>query len=124
LAGSIALACVISIAAVAWSAERQLHRVAAVGETIRLRGHVNFNPCGTTIATTITVVRTPIHGTLATHNETVKAGDPELGTGDRCRGDSGQGKVVYYTRTSPGADQFEYTSSSANGVVKVDVTVD
>ena len=38
-------------------------------------------------------------------------------------GAGGIGKVVYYTRTSQGADVFAYNSVSLNGVVHVQVTV-
>jgi len=70
------------------------------------------------------IAQAPSHGTLAIRDEIVKSVDPELGHGDKCRGSSGLGRVVYYTRTSPGSDKFKYDSSSANGVVHVDVTVD
>jgi hypothetical protein len=105
-------------------AERQLERHAAVGETVRLRGHVNYHPCGSVIPTTINVVQPPSRGTLSVRDEIVTTTDPELGTGDRCKGYSGQGKAVYYTRTTLGTDKFQYMSSSANGEVRVSVTID
>jgi uncharacterized caspase-like protein len=105
--------------------EHHLHSYAAVDQTIRLRGHVNYqHHCDSVIETNITVVQAPTHGKLTTKDETVKSTDPELGRDDKCRGSSGRGKVVYYTRTSLGPDEFYYTSSSANGVVHIYVTVD
>ena len=38
-------------------------------------------------------------------------------------GARGMGKVVYYTRTSQGADVFAYDSVTSNGVVHVHVTM-
>jgi hypothetical protein len=105
-------------------AERQLERHVAVGESVRLRGHVNYHPCGSVIPTDIIVVQPPSHGTLSVRDEVVTSTDPELGTRDRCKGYSGQGKVVYYTRTGSGTDKFRYSSSSSNGEVRVSVTVD
>jgi hypothetical protein len=104
-------------------AEHHFQRHAAVGQTIRIRGHVNYHICGLVINTTITVVRNPAHGTLTTKDEIVKSVDPELGN-RKCKGFSGEGKVVYYTRTSSGPDNFYYTSSSANGVVRMYMTID
>jgi hypothetical protein len=123
----VALACSLAIATSALAqerAERHIQRHAAIGQTVKLSGHVNYYPCGTAIPTTIRVVQAPIHGTLAIRAEIVKSTDPVLGRGGKCRGDSGPGRVVYYTRTSPGSDKFKYDSSSANGVVHVEVTVD
>ena len=116
------LAATVSVSAPA--AEHQLRRHAAVGETVRIRGHVNYHGCGRAIPTTITVVRAPVHGALEVRDDTVRSVDPDLGTGEKCRDFTGPGKVVYYTRTSSGPDRLEYTSSSENGVVKIDVTID
>jgi hypothetical protein len=128
LIGSIALACSLVVAVAAFAqqreAERRIHRHAEVGETVRLGGHVNYHLCSFVIPTTITVVQSPSHGMLSTRDEVVKSAEPELGRGDKCRGSSGEGKAVYYTRTSRGVDKFEYDSLSDNGVVHVDVTVD
>jgi hypothetical protein len=44
--------------------DRQVARHAAVGETIKLGGHVNYHPCGSVIPTTIVVFVPPSHGTL------------------------------------------------------------
>jgi hypothetical protein len=38
------------------------------------------------------------------------------GRGNKCRGSSGMGRVVYYTRTSAGPDEFKHDSLSGNGV--------
>ena len=126
LIGGVALACCIG-AATATSAqveaERQVQRHAAVGETVRLRGHVNYSRCDAVIPTTITVTQAPRHGTLTIRDEAVTSGDPELGRGTKCKGSSGEGRVVYYTRTRPGTDNFGYDSSSRNGVVHVSVTI-
>ena len=105
-------------------AERRIVRHAAVGETVRLLGHVNYQPCNTVIPTTITVVQPPAHGTLTVHDEIVTSTDPEFGRRTKCKGSSGEGRVVYYTRTTPGPDVFKYDSVSANGVVHIDVTAD
>ena len=114
------------LAIFAWSqqAERRIQRHAAPGETVRLDGHVNYRTCGYVIPTAIIVNVAPTYGTLSVRDEMVTSINPELGRSvDRCKGYSGQGKVVYYTRTSPGVDVFQYTSSSANGDVHVDATV-
>jgi hypothetical protein len=127
LAGAVALSLSVVAAASAQSqheAERHIRRHAEVGETVRLRGHVNYHLCDTVIPTTIVVVNAPSHGTLAVHDEIVKSTNPELGRGDKCQGNSGMGRVVYYTRTTPGTDVFRYDSTSDNGVVHIDVTVD
>jgi hypothetical protein len=107
----------------ALSQEHHLERRAQIGETVRLRGHVNYHPCGYVIATAIVVNVAPGHGTLSVRDEIVQSTDPDLGKADKCQGYSGQGKVVYYTRTSSGEDRFAYTSSSLNGEVHIDVTV-
>jgi len=132
--GSVVLACSLAVTASTSAqerAERQIQRHAEIGQTVRLGGHVNYHRahmdyggCDIVIPTTITVVQAPSHGTLAIRDEMVKSEQPVLGHGDKCRGASGLGKAVYYTRTSPGADKFKYDSSSDNGVVHVDVTVD
>jgi hypothetical protein len=119
----LGMLCVAGSGRAANEAEHHFQRHATVGETIRIRGHVNYHTCGLVINTTITVVRPPTHGTLATKDEIVNSVDPELGY-RRCKGFSGEGKVVYYTRTSSGPDSFYYTSSSANGVVRMYLTVD
>ena len=131
--GCIVLTCLLAVTASTLAqerAERQIQRHAAMGQTVKLGGHVNYDRrrpygrCDIVIPTTIMVVQAPSHGTLAIRDEMVKSADPELGRGDKCRGSSGVGRVVYYTRTSPGSDAFKYDSSSANGVVHVHVTVD
>jgi hypothetical protein len=109
--------------ALAQGVEHHLERHAGLGETVKLRGHVNYRPCGNVIATAIVVNVAPTHGALAVRDEIVRSIDPDLGNGDKCKGNSGQGKVVYYTRTSLGEDRFRYTSSSMNGDVRIDVTV-
>jgi len=130
--GCVVLACSLAVTASTLAqerAERQIQRHAAMGQTVKLGGHVNYDRrrgygrCDIVIPTTITVVQAPSHGTLAIRDEIVKSAEPELGRGDKCRGSSGLGRVVYYTRRSPGSDTFKYDSSSANGVVHVDVTV-
>jgi hypothetical protein len=116
----------VTATTLAWAQglERQIQCHAAVGETVRVRGHVNYHPCGDVVPTTITVVQAPTHGTLAVRDEIVRSTDPDLGKGDKCWGYNGQGRVVYYTRTSLGSDSFKYTSSSVNGAEQFDVTVD
>ena len=102
--------------------ERDLERHAGIGETVRISGHVNYHPCGSVIPTAILVNVAPNHGSIAVRDEIVKSTDPELGTRRKCQGYSGQGKVVYYTRSNPGIDRFEYTSSSTNGDVHMRIT--
>jgi hypothetical protein len=118
------LALAVSTFVLTQDARRRRERHAAIGQTVRLRGHVNYHPCGSVIPTTISIDQPPQHGTLAVRDEMITSGDPEFGGGDRCQGHSGQGKAVYYTRTSPGSDQLRYTSSSANGEVHVTAVVD
>jgi hypothetical protein len=132
--GWLALACCLGVAvsilaqhaAAQREAVRQIRRHADIGQTVRLGGHVNYSlgSCLSVLPTTITVVRAPSYGTVSVHDEVVASGHPELGIGGKCQGSSGMGKVVYYLRTSSGRDTFQYDSSSDNGVVHVDVTVD
>jgi hypothetical protein len=126
MAGVLAvwLASTATVSAQQRVAEHHLHRLAPNGTTIRIRGHVNFHECGTFTPTTIVVQVAPQHGTLEIRDEQVKATDPDLGTGEKCREFVGMGKVVYYTRTSPGHDSFNYDSQSANGVVHYYLDVD
>jgi len=105
-------------------AERSVSTHAAVGQTIRIRGHVNYtHHCTEVIPTSISVVHPPQFGSLDIRDEAVRSGDPELGHGSKCAGSSGQGKVVYYTRSAPGTDAFAYDSVSTNGVVHVHANV-
>ena len=105
--------------------EREIQSHAAVGARVRLGGHVNYDrACRIVIPTKITVIQVPQHGNVTVRDEVVKSAHPELGTGDKCKGQSGKGKVVYYTRTTTGSDRLIYDSSSDNGVVQVTVTVD
>jgi hypothetical protein len=117
------LAVALSPSVLAQEAQRRLERHAAIGQTVRLRGHVNYHPCDNVIPTTIIIDQPPQHGTLSVRDEIVELGVSEFGGGD-CVGHRGQGKAVYYTRTSAGSDQFRYTSSSANGEVHVTAIVD
>ncbi len=122
---AFAIACSMSATIPAWGqqeAERQVQVDAAIGQTMRLRGHVNYSHgCSDVIPTDITVIQAPLYGTLTIKNEVVHAKDAELGRG--CVGSSGMGKVVYYTRAHEGTDSFSYDSASSNGVVHVYVTV-
>jgi len=116
----IVLLCSLGIATSIWA--RDLHAQAAVGRTVRVWGSVNLSKdCGSTVETTITVTRSPAHGSVSIRDEIVKQNSPDSGS---CGGHSGMGKVVYYTRMSPGVDHFKYTSSSTAGAVDHDVTVD
>jgi hypothetical protein len=122
---AFAIACSMSATIPAWGqqeAERQVQVDAAIGQTMRLRGHVNYSHgCSDVIPTDITVIQAPLYGTLTIKNEVVHAKDAELGRG--CVGSSGMGKVVYYTCAHEGTDSFSYDSASSNGVVHVYVTV-
>ena len=107
---AFAIACSMSATIPAWGqqeAERQVQVDAAIGQTMRLRGHVNYSHgCSDVIPTDITVIQAPLYGTLTIKNEVVHAKDAELGRG--CVGSSGMGKVVYYTRAHEGTDSFSY----------------
>ena len=104
--------------------ERSVSTRAAVGQTVRIAGHVNYtHNCTEVIPTSISVVRPPQFGSLDVRDEDVRSGHPELGHGSKCAGASGQGKAVYYTRNGPGTDAFAYDSVSTNGVVYVHATV-
>jgi hypothetical protein len=120
----VVLTLAVSPLVLAQEAQRRVERHAAIGQTIRLRGHVNYHPCGSVIPTTIIIDQPPQHGTLSIRDEMIKSDDPVFGSGDGCQGHSGQGKAVYYTRTSAGSDQLRYTSSSANGELHVTAVVD
>ena len=104
--------------------------IPACGRTLHLAGvcvnrigTVNFsNHCGSMVETTITVTQSPAHGSTTVRDEIVKQGSPDFR--GECKDHSGQGKVVYYTRTSPGVDHFKYTSSSSVGAVDHNVTVE
>jgi hypothetical protein len=125
--GAAAFALMLAAAAPAAAqhvAERRIQTNASMGQTVRLRGHVNYaHNCTEVIPTTISVVQGPQHGTLDVRDEVVRSTDPDLGHGSKCAGASGEGKTVYYTRTSPGVDAFAYDSVSENGVVHLHVVV-
>jgi hypothetical protein len=114
MSGVLAALASLGIATTAMSvqteAESRIERHAEVGQTVRLGGHVNYRRCGVVIPTTISVITVPGHGTLATRDEVVTSAHPNLGDFARCRNFSGLGRVVYYTRTSPGSDKFKYDS--------------
>jgi hypothetical protein len=125
-AGSLIACLALATAASAQEreAERSVSTRAAVGQTVKIRGHVNYsNHCTEVIPTSISVVRPPQFGSLEIRDEVVRSGDPELGHGSKCAGSSGQGKIVTYTRKAPGTDVFAYDSVSMNGVVHVHATV-
>jgi hypothetical protein len=71
----------------------------------------------------MSIIQAPHHGTLDVRDEDVRATDPDLGHGSKCALVRGSGKVVYYTRASPGAGAFAYDSVSGNGVVHLQVVV-
>jgi hypothetical protein len=119
--GWAVLACSLGVVTSAWA--RDLHAHAALGRTVRVWGSVNFTDhCSTAVETTITVTEAPAHGSVSVRDEIVKQNSPDFG--GSCGGLSGRGKVVYYTRTSPGIDHFKYTSSSTVGAVDHNVTID
>src|SRR5271166_4412336 len=122
---AFALACSVSIIVPSFGqqeAERQVQRDAAVGQTVRLRGFVNFsNDCSGVTPTEIIVIQAPLYGTLTIKNEIVRPTDAVFGRG--CIGSSGMGKAVYYTRTHEGIDSFSYDAAWLNGVIHVYVTV-
>lgn len=105
------------------STTRDVHVRAAVGTTVRVWGSVNFsNHCSPTLATTMTVTQPPAHGSTSVRDRIVKQGSPDFA--GECKNHSGQGKLIYYTRTSPGVDHFKFTSSSLVGGVDHNATVD
>jgi hypothetical protein len=104
--------------------ERTVSTRAAVGQTVRLSGHVNYTRhCAEVIPTTISVVRSPQYGSLDIRDEAVRADVPQLGHGSKCAGSSGLGKGVYYSRKAPGTEAIAYDSVSTNGVVHVHANV-
>lgn len=106
-------------------AERKIQAYASVGETIRLRGHLNYSHhCREVVPTHLTVVQTPHHGTLSVRDEAVTLTNPELVHSLECAAATGMGKAVYYTRTSDGVDVFGYNSVSSNGVVHVHAMIE
>jgi hypothetical protein len=118
--GGIVLLCSLGMATSIWA--RDLHAHAAVGRTVRVWGSVNFSEhCSSVVETMITVTQSPAYGSVSIRDEIVKQNSPDSGS---CGRQSGMGKVVYYTRTSPGIDHFKYTSSSSAGAVDHDVTID
>jgi len=118
--GLVVLGCTVGI--VSSLSARDLHAHAPLGRTVRVWGSVNFtHHCSTAIETTITVTQPPAHGSVSIRDEIVKQNSPDFGS---CGGQSGRGKVVYYTRSSAGIDHFKYTSSSTAGAVDHDVTID
>jgi hypothetical protein len=124
-ASPVALACFLSLIVPAFGqqeAERQVRVEAAMGQMVRLRGHVNYShDCSDVIPSEITVIQAPLYGALTIEDEVVLSTDAEFGRG--CIGSSGMGKVVYYARVHEGTDSFSYDSASLNGVVHVYVTV-
>jgi len=124
--GAIAALCFswTSLAFAQRMAEKHIQSHAGMGQTVRIRGHVNFDhDCSGAISTNISVLQAPQHGTLDMRDEDVRSTDPDLGHGSKCAGVRGTGKVVYYTRTGQGADAFTYDSVSGNGVVHVHAIV-
>jgi hypothetical protein len=106
-------------------AEREIQAYALVGETIRLRGHLNYSHyCHKVIPTHLNVVQAPQHGTLSVRDEAVTLTNPELGHNRGCAGATGMGKAIYYTRASEGADVLDYDSVSSNGVVRVHAMIE
>lgn len=122
--GAAALACSMGILASPRAAGlRKVHVHAPVGQIVRVWGSVNFGKtCGEALETTIDVTLPPAHGSVSIRAEMVKQNSPDFS--GRCKGERGMGKVVYYTRTSPGLDHFKYVSSSRVGAVDHLVTVD
>jgi hypothetical protein len=102
---------------------RDIHVRVAIGKTVRVWGSVNFSDhCESVLETTIAMTQSPAHGSTSVRDEIVKQSSPDYG--GECKNQSGKGKVVYYTRTSHGIDHFRYTSSSSNGAVDHNVTVE
>jgi hypothetical protein len=107
------------------SEARDLHITAAVDQQVRVFGHVRFGRnCSPGAIPEMTIVEPPKLGTLSTMVETVTLTAPDFGTFSR--GNSGPGKVVYYTARTAGHDSFHYRVSSpglpaADWVVTVDV---
>ena len=97
---AFAIACSMNSTIPAWGqqeAERQVYVDAAMGQTMRLRGHVSFSQgCSIVIPNDITVIQAPLYGTLTIKDEVVRSTDAALGRG--CVGSSGMGKVIYYAR--------------------------
>jgi len=90
---------------------RNLQITASVGQQVRVGGHVRFQrDCKHGPIPEMTIVVQPKLGTVSTNVETVTSTNPNFGT---CPpGSVGPGKVVYYTATTSGRDNFHYRMSS------------
>ena len=127
LVGGIALTCSLIMTPLvreghAGPGGSDLHRHAALGQTVKVFGHIMFGRSCTALDVSINVTQAPTHGTISTRKEDVKLSD--VGFGSKCVGNNFTGTVVYYTRTSPGVDHFEYTDWSSVGAMNHVVTVD
>ena len=93
------------------SQARDLHIDGAVGQQVRVFGHVRFTrDCSPAAIPQMTVVAAPKLGKLAATTETVTMTNPDFGN---CPAASaGPGTVVYYTAQMSGQDSFHYRISS------------
>jgi hypothetical protein len=104
---------------------RDLRIAAAVGQLVRVFGHVRFaDDCEPGPIPEMAIVAPPLLGELSSKVEPVTLTSPDFG---RCpTGLTAPGKVVYYTARNSGHDTFHYRMSSAgqpttDWVVTVDV---
>jgi hypothetical protein len=104
---------------------RDLHITAAIGQQVRVFGHVRFaDDCEPGAIPEMAIVTPPELGELYSKVEPVTLTSPDFGT---CPpGLTAPGKVVYYTAQKSGHDSFHYRMSSSgqpttDWVVTVDV---
>jgi hypothetical protein len=104
-------AIILAMCLPAGSQARDLNINAAVGQQVRVFGHVRFaRDCRPGAVPDMTIVDAPKLGTLTVRTETVTLTNPDFGT---CpAGSAGLGTVVYYTAEASGQDRFHYRMSS------------
>jgi hypothetical protein len=104
---------------------RDLHITAAIGQQVRVFGHVRFaDDCGPGDVPDMAVIEAPQLGRVSTAVEDVTLTARDFGS---CpSGLSAPGRVVYYTADKTGHDSFRYQMSSpgkptTDWVVTVDI---
>jgi hypothetical protein len=118
-----ALAFAVALLLASSASPRDLHVSAAVGETVKVLSEIHHARDCTLLETVITIDEKPIHGTVSVRDAMVKLTHPDWSL--ECLNHPGQGKAVYYTRTSPGIDHFKYSSSAVgNQTALRNVTVE
>src|SRR5208282_3715549 len=106
--GALAFAAPLLLASSA--SPRDLRVSAAVGQTVKVFAEIHHARHCALLETVITIDKKPTHGTVSVQDAMVRLTDPDFSS--ECLNQAGQGKAVYYTRTSPGIDHFKYSSSA------------